>query len=236
MAERSARPKLAPSLYLGLLVSFMAPLLTRIGIAKEHVVLFSRSNGDRNFQADLPFTPIYIGIGGLLTLATALLVFCGSFLRLFGDFLLAGIPATDLEMVARYPANSMRWVGGGAMTVAVAYSLIKFMGKKRVDSGEDVGDEALLVLDPAVKARLWLTIVIGVGIIFGWLVVQRGIDPFSLSMGPRSCSWPRSWSPWARSCRCRSAARPRPFPARSSCPRWSCAWSPCSSATSRSRT
>lgn len=183
VSDQGKRPQLGRSLYLGLLVSFLAPLLVRFGIAKEHVVLYAKTNGDRNFQADLPFTPIYIGIGGLLTIGTAVLVFAGSFLRLFGDFMLAGIDTTDAAAMAEYPANSMRWVGGGAMTVAVAYSLIKFMGLKREATTEDIGDASLLALDPWMKRRLKAAVGLGIAIILGWLFVKSGVNAFSLSMG-----------------------------------------------------
>ncbi|MFT5690474.1 MAG: putative oligopeptide transporter (OPT) family protein, partial [Planctomycetota bacterium] len=123
------RPRLAPSLYLGLAASFLAPLIGAMGLAKEHVVLMKRQLGERSFLLELPMTPIYLGIGGLLTLATALLVFGGAMLRLVGDFMLAGI-GPDSASALFYPANSMRWVGGGAMTVAVAYSLVRFIGLK----------------------------------------------------------------------------------------------------------
>ena len=148
-ADSSARPRLGLSLVLGLTASFLAPLLSHIGAAKEHVLLYTKEvlnesgDVDRVFKLDLPFTPIYIGIGGLLTLATALLVFAGSFLRLIGDWALASIDPSN-PLAADFPSNSMRWVGGGAMTVAVAYSLVKFMGP-RVASAKvrDAGSRSL---------------------------------------------------------------------------------------------
>jgi uncharacterized oligopeptide transporter (OPT) family protein len=81
-ADSSARPKLGISLVLGLSASFLAPLLAHIGAAKEHVVLYTKQLGDRSFTLDLPFTPIYIGIGGLLTLAIPVLSAAGGWLVL----------------------------------------------------------------------------------------------------------------------------------------------------------
>ncbi|MAG63979.1 hypothetical protein CMO84_10715 [Candidatus Woesearchaeota archaeon] len=179
-ADSSARPRLGSSLVLGLAASFCAPLLSHIGAAKEHVVLYTKQLGDRSFTLDLPFTPIYIGIGGLLTLATALLVFAGSFLRLVGDWALASIdPASALA--GDYPSNSMRWVGGGAMTVAVAYSLVKFMGP-RVATAKESFDESLLDVPDSTRRLLGLAIGAGVLILAGWLFMTDGATPFAFSM------------------------------------------------------
>jgi putative OPT family oligopeptide transporter len=180
--ESSARPRLAPSLVLGLAASFLAPLLAHIGAAKEHVVLYTKQLGDRSFTLDLPFTPIYIGIGGLLTLATALLVFAGSFLRLVGDWALASIdPAGPLA--GDYPSNSMRWVGGGAMTVAVAYSLVKFMGP-RVATAKESFDESLLTVPDSTKRLLGIAIGAGVATLATWLFMTDGFTPFAFAMIP----------------------------------------------------
>lgn len=186
VTEKSARPRLGRSLGLGLLLSFLAPLLVRVGLASEHVVLASRTllarggGGDRHFQLDLPFTPIYIGIGGLLTLGTALLVAGGSFLRLLGDGLLTAVPN---EMLATFPANSMRWVGGGAMTVAVVYSLVRFMRVKRGAAQSQTGDPALLVVDHGAKRLLAASIAAGTLLLIGWIFVQEGgVSLFGVSM------------------------------------------------------
>jgi len=179
-ADSSARPRLGFSLVLGLAASFLAPLLAHIGAAKEHVVLYTKQLGDRSFTLDLPFTPIYIGIGGLLTLATALLVFAGSFLRLVGDWALASIdPASPLA--GDYPSNSMRWVGGGAMTVAVAYSLVKFMGPRAAAAKESF-DATLLDVPGNTKRLLSFAIVAGVATLAGWLFMTDGPTPFAFSM------------------------------------------------------
>ncbi len=181
-AERAQRPKLGRSLFAGLGLSFLAPLLTNLGLAKEHVVLYSKTSGDREFKFDLPFTPIYIGIGGLLTLATALLVFGGSLLRLIGDLGLAGVDP-DSAAALRFPANSMRWVGGAAMTVAVAYSLIKFARPRVAGAVARTGDPRLVEVDPSRKLRQVASIALGMLVLFGWIVVQDGFGAFALTMG-----------------------------------------------------
>jgi len=178
--ESSARPMLRPSLVLGLAASFLAPVLGHLGAAKEKVILYSKVLDDRSFKLELPFTPIYIGIGGLLTLATALLVFAGSFLRLVGDWALASIdPASPLA--GDYPSNSMRWVGGGAMTVAVTYSLVRFMGP-RVASVKESFDESLLEIPDRTRRLLGIATAAGVVTLATWLLLADGPTAFSFSM------------------------------------------------------
>ena len=172
-SEKGARPRLGRSLVTGLLLSFLAPLAEAMGLANGHVALMHRERGERTFSLDLPMSPIYIGIGGLLTLTTALLVFGGSFLRLIGDALLAGIDA-GTQAAATFPDNSMRWVGGGAMTVAVIYSLKRFMGTRVAPDDEAVGDLSLLEIDPKVRRGLVLSVVIGMAIFLGWLLWKEG--------------------------------------------------------------
>ncbi len=186
------RPRLGRSLVAGLAASFLAPLIAYIGLATEHVVIWKRSitgeSGSRDFTFDLPFTPIYIGIGGLLTLATALLVFLGSFFRLAGDFFLTTIEPASAAAAA-WPANSMRWVGGGAMTVAVAYSLIKFVSTRRASvhvnsgTGTTAGIDMTLEIDPAKRKMLIGSIVVGFVILIGWLFATDGLTGFSFAMG-----------------------------------------------------
>jgi len=175
VAQPDKRPRLGRSLYLGLFASFVAPLLVHLGAAKEHIVLMARERGDRAFSFDLPMSPIYIGIGGLLTLSTALLVFGGSMLRLIGDYLLAGVEA-GTAMASEYPDNSMRWVGGGAMTVAVAYSLVRFLGARTSNQGED---DPLVTVDANRKRQQAASIVVGIGIMIAWLVMKDGPSSFA---------------------------------------------------------
>lgn len=180
VTARQLRPRIGRSLYAGVAASFAAPLLTRTGIAREHIVLLERENDGRTFTLDLPFAPIYIGIGGLLTLATALLVFGGSMLRLMGDWMLAGVSAGS-ETAALYPGNSMRWVGGGAMTVAVAYSLKRFVGARSED-GRAAAADPLVDVDSGQRRLQYLAIVLGMFVLSGWLIARDGATRFSFAM------------------------------------------------------
>ncbi len=182
-AERGARPALGRSLFAGLGLSFVAPLLAHLGLAKEHVSLASRSTGDRNFSLDLSLSegPIYLGIGGLLTLATALLVFGGSFLRVIGDYSLAGIAPSSPE-AALFPANTMRWVGGAAMTVAVVYSLVKFMRPRALVAGE-TWDPRLVEVEGRHRVGQVAAVAVGLLALVAWVVAKDGRGTFALVMG-----------------------------------------------------
>ena len=181
VADSGQKPKLKESLYLGLLLGFLAPLIVRIGAVHEHLVLWKEKLGDREFSVDVPFNPMYMGIGGLLTLATALLVFGGSLLRTIGDVMLASIDPANADLLASYPANSMRWVGGGAMTVAVAYSLVRFLGVRKLQAGEK--EDPLLEVDPGVRKGLIASVIVGIVMMLGWLTWREGgISAFGLSM------------------------------------------------------
>lgn len=182
-AERGARPALGRSLFAGLGLAFVAPLLAHLGVARGQISLASRSSGDRVFSLDLSLSegPIYLGIGGLLTLATALLVFGGTFLRLIGDYALAGVDAAS-QTAAQFPANSMRWVGGAAMTVAVVYSLVKFMRPRAAAEGGQF-DLHLVEVDPRYRVGQIAAVVTGLVMLVSWIIARDGFSLFALVMG-----------------------------------------------------
>lgn len=189
-AGRGARLGLGQSLVPALLVGFVAPLLVRLNLAREHLVILARELNERTFQLDVPFTPIYIGIGALLTVGTASLVFAGSGLRLVGDYFLTAMPFGMTD--AAWPAESMRWVGGGAMSVAVIWSLARYFmrGEQQhaVASGADVAPGAHVAeyddiqLTRADRYLLTGSLFLGFGLLVGWLFAQAGFSPFSLTM------------------------------------------------------
>jgi uncharacterized oligopeptide transporter (OPT) family protein len=178
VAEPERRPRLGRSLVAGLVASFAAPLLVRTGLAREDVPLLRLGGQD---VAGLPFAPIYLGIGGLLTLSTALLVFGGSFLHLAGDVALASLGPAGAPWL---PANTMRWVGGGAMTVCVAYSLLRFWRKApEVPRGRGGADDpALLEVDAGRRTALRASILAGTAILLAWVVARDGPGPFAFAM------------------------------------------------------
>ena len=181
---RGRGPGLVRWLFTGFGAGLLAPLLCRLGLASEHVVLWARTRGERAFQLDLPFTPIYLGIGGLLTLSTALLVFVGSLLRLSGDFLLAGLAPLSAA-AERFPASSMRWVGGAAMTVAVLYAFLRFFAPSqgvRALTAEGERLDPTIVVDRAARRRAVLAIVLGMTGLVGWLLLRDGPSSFTFTM------------------------------------------------------
>ena len=62
VAEKTARPKLGPSLYAGILAGIVAPLLTHLTLAKGALTLFSRSadDGSRSASIALPLAGNYL--------------------------------------------------------------------------------------------------------------------------------------------------------------------------------
>ena len=195
VAHPESRPKLGRSLLLGVLLGALAPLAALAGYLRSAIVLlpfganelgrraFTNTDGSRSFAVDVHMAPIYIGIGGLLTLATALLVFAGSAIHATGGVLLAGIDS-GTELAERFPANSMRWVGGAAMTVAVAWSLVRFAGSKteRGELGHDEDDPRLLAIPGPVRGILVGSIALGAGVVVGWLLLNDGATPFALAI------------------------------------------------------
>ncbi len=184
------RPFLGRSLYLGLIAGIVAPLMIKLGVAVEKLG-YGRSmavgpadeagNREiREFHLDAPFSPIYLGIGALLTISTALLVFGGSFLRMAGD---AGLTIVPNEYFPYFPADTMRWVGGGAMTVAVAFSLFRFFQKRKPSKtdyfNEYERDQSLLVISKNRLAFLILSVLGGFAMLFYWLYQQEAaLSPF----------------------------------------------------------
>ena len=184
------RPFLGRSLYLGVIAGIVAPLMVKLGVAVEKIgygrtmaVGPADEAGNREmreFHLDAPFSPIYLGIGALLTISTALLVFGGSFLRMAGD---AGLTIVPEAYLPYFPADSMRWVGGGAMTVAVAFSLFRFFQKRKPAKAdyfnEHERDESLLVISKGRLFFLIVSVLAGFAMLFYWLYQQEGsLDPF----------------------------------------------------------
>eukprot|EP00401_Gymnodinium_catenatum_P064295 CAMPEP_0117602530 /NCGR_PEP_ID=MMETSP0784-20121206/77633_1 /TAXON_ID=39447 /ORGANISM="" /LENGTH=677 /DNA_ID=CAMNT_0005405361 /DNA_START=137 /DNA_END=2171 /DNA_ORIENTATION=- len=164
-AGEGAEPNLWISLGLSTSLSFCVPLLTHLALAKEQLVLFSHSFGpvasQRLFQIGLPLSPVDIGIGGLLTASTALVTVAGAMVRLVGDALVASV-AHSPRHAEMFPEETMRWVGGGAMTIGVLFSLFKFMRPMKRASKEQPTPESSL-LDIPSRWMLLLTLSVGSG-------------------------------------------------------------------------
>jgi putative OPT family oligopeptide transporter len=114
-----------------------------------------------DFQVPLPVSPVYIGIGALLTLPTALLIFAGG---------LVNSGTTGYAAANGMPDTTFRWVGGAAMTVAVLYSLFAYVieGRRRARAALEAAagnapeaDDALLELPQGARRMLLGSIVVG---------------------------------------------------------------------------
>jgi len=177
-ADPSKRPNLPKSLYLGMLAGAFIPLLIKMGAVKDQLAAHihkGTGNMKASLEVGLPLDVMVIGIGALLTIGTGLLVFAGAAVRLIGQIMLTGGVGSDtgVLLTSRQIDHEMRWVGGGAMAVAVLWSMVRFFAV-RVSDNKDADPKGLLEVDPATKKRLVLSIVAGMGIIFGWLIFKEG--------------------------------------------------------------
>lgn len=180
-ADPTQRPNLKTSLYLGMLLGALTPLLVKMGALKGALATHVQ-RGKGSLEVGLPLDVMVIGIGALLTLGTGLLVFAGAAIRLVGQiWLTGGVDAAGAPLDAQTVELSMRWVGGGAMGVAVVWSMVRFFSAK-VSTDTDGDKDGLLVIAPGVQRWLKMSIVLGMAIIFAWLVSKEGVSAYSFSM------------------------------------------------------
>ena len=188
VAHRDQRPRMGRSLFAALAAGFGATLAVKMGALSGAFTAYTRDRGDQNFAIRLPLDAMLIGIGGLLTLSTALLVFGGAMVRMLGEAFLVGLePGTDtyesfLGATHGDPDPTMRWAGGATMLVAVIYSLFKFMGPRSGEANETADDTSVLKVDSSMRNKLRASIAAGVVLLLGWLFMKDGITTFSISM------------------------------------------------------
>lgn len=152
------RPRLATSLVPGLLAGAGISFLTNFHYLKEVVgsLRFRLSDPAAVITIPVSAAPVYPGIGALLTLPTALIIFTGSLL----NSVIGGI-STGMQM----PGTTVRWVGGAAMAVGVIYNLVSYVVENF--SGFAPGrtgaprEEALLTMDGRTRGRLYGSIGLG---------------------------------------------------------------------------
>lgn len=180
----SNRPKMGRSLFAALIIGAGSTLLTKMQFAAGSLSLYTEKRNEHDFSFSLPLNALLIGIGGLLTLPTALLVFGGAMIRMAGEFTIAGFAPGSVWATERFAGDidtSLRWAGGATMLVAVCYSLVRFMGLKRLQAaGEETGD--ILEVDPGVQKMLKLCIGLGVAVLVGWLAITSGVGAFVVTM------------------------------------------------------
>lgn len=113
-----ARPPLKFSLIPGLALGFVMAFLSQIKVLKASIYDLKITLSGVETKLPLPINPLYFGIGALLTVPTAILIFCGGLL----NAVVKGMSAAQ-----GMPGTTFRWVGGAAMVVAVVYSLIAYI-------------------------------------------------------------------------------------------------------------
>jgi putative OPT family oligopeptide transporter len=189
VAARSARPKMGRSLFAALFVGVGATLLVKMQALGGALSIFTQRRNDHDFAFRLPLDALLIGIGGLLTLPTALLVFAGAMIRMGGEFVMSGFAPGSVWQTERFLSTNagdmnitMRWIGGATMLVAVCYSLVKFMGVRQLHAGGASEDDRVLEVDPGVRTLLRWSIGGGVAILVGWLLTTTGVSAFTITM------------------------------------------------------
>lgn len=182
--DATKRPKMGRSLFAALVLGAGSTLLVKMQALTGALTLYREERNGHGFAFNLPLDAMLIGIGGLLTLPTALLVFGGAMIRMSGEFVISGFDPSSVWATERFVGpleTNMRWAGGATMLVAVCYSLVRFMGIKKVHAGADA-DSEVLSTDPGTLQMLKLCIGLGVVILLGWLAFASGIGTFAIVM------------------------------------------------------
>lgn len=180
-ADPTKRPRLGSSLYLGMLLGVVVPLLAKMHLIKGALATSVRRRG-QDFEFALPLDVMVIGIGVLLTLGTGLLVFAGAAVRYIGEFYITGTVTEAGTVMTPNEINFfMRWVGGGAMGVAVLWSLLRFF-QARTSDDHEADPLGLLEISPGIKAFLRGSIFVGMLILLAWLISKEGFGAYTFSM------------------------------------------------------
>lgn len=169
------RPPVTLSLLPALISGFAIRMLVFLGWIKETTLTLSvplpAISADNSLKLPVPVSPLYLGIGALLTFPTAILVFAGGVVNSMTNAV-----AAERGM----PGETFRWVGGAAMVVAVVYSLINYVieGRKaKFASDADssaVVDEDLLAISSGMRIGLISAIVTG-GVLLLTILVRSGM-------------------------------------------------------------
>ena len=173
--NKDYKPRLMTSLVAGLLFGAVTHLMEKLTLIKEDVGIQLKGLGTKEGLM-IPASALFIGIGGLLTMSTAIMIFIGSFLNYSIDVV---IFQSETTAVAAFT----RWVGAGAMTVAVIFSLISYFildRKKYSVKGKTKGvDEKLLEIDKRSLILLICSVILGVGLLIGLMLSNfPGFVPF----------------------------------------------------------
>lgn len=117
-----------------------------------------------------PISPLYFGIGALLTFPTAILIFCGGVVNATARSLTAELnqhPGWDL------PDETYRWVGGAAMVVAVVASLVSYAREGARQSTKTQTESSTDLLDLPARVRNMLVAAITSGALLLVVILFR---------------------------------------------------------------
>lgn len=172
------RPPVTLSLLPGLLAGFLAHAFAYFKLMSSTALVgkipipgFAAANA---FKLSIPVSPLFMGIGALLTFPTAILVFSGG---------LINSATKSFAAENNMSGETYRWVGGAAMVVAVAYSLINYVIEGRRKSANFTGqpsassvasDDRLLSISKPMRAGLLGAIGVGATMLF-WLLSQGSL-------------------------------------------------------------
>jgi len=188
--KKEHRPHLVRSLFFPLLLGSATTLLTKMGAIAPALTLLAKQKGAHLLALRLPVDPLLLGIGALLTLPTALLVFAGAMIRLLSEAAmvswfpqLLGFQSQAGGPTSQEADTALRWVGGGTMLMAVLFSLAKLLGPQppREDRSMASEDDAP-VADLLTLRLLKASVVLGFFMVVAWLGWTRGLDAFSITM------------------------------------------------------
>jgi len=164
---------LLPALLLGFGIQALAYLKYIGGTALVGKIPIPGFDPANPVKLPVPLSPLFLGIGALLTFPTAVLVFGGGIVNSI---------TKSISAEYQLPDETYRWVGGAAMVVAVLYSLVNYVLEGLRQSKSNAEDRAepelandeLLSISGRMRAGLITAIAVG-GILLFVILQQQGL-------------------------------------------------------------
>ena len=166
------RPPVSISLLPALVGGFSVRMLVFFqwlrSIAVTAAVPIPGISAANSMRLPIPLSPLYLGIGALLTFPTAALLFAGG---------LVNSVTQSIAAERGLSSETYRWVGGAAMVVAVVYSLINYAieGARKKSTTLQEFDERLLEVPNSMRVALAAAIASGAAILI--LILARSGIP-----------------------------------------------------------
>lgn len=158
---------LLPALVSGFAVRMLVFFQWLPGIAATATLRLPGISAANLMRLPIPVSPLYLGIGALLTFPTAVLLFAGGLVNAVTQSIAAELGLSG---------ETYRWVGGASMVVAVVYSLINYAveGRKQKSAPIREFDERLLEVPKSMRILLVSAITVGAAILV-LLLARSGI-------------------------------------------------------------